>query len=416
LEAAGDDNPAAAQALSAVGQVLAEIDERLPRSLLRCAFAACIHPYRTRHWLEQDDPSLDEMHRTKVAGAIDAELYWLAGKRDEPEWPQFAPRPAHARHTITRSENRPEPEEPMTPAQRTDVQAAALWLGNASGIFDVAQRLWLRDMAKAYSNWTAVANGSNLGEHEQPDNLPMEWNRAYFKLLASCLPGLTLDQIDRIALAPIIGLPEEAFFDVTEVFLREVDAAYFNDKTLQPTDAMYIRTALARRLMQTRSWEWERRQRSKSMALPLGRATAVLFFNDYSLFAPAKCYLYPAAIPRLQLFLPVLQDLVEDGPFLFVAIVLLNLLEVAPAPAQLRLISAAGKAWWAANPGETAFWIDAGVGRRVCSLIQAILALGARPLLADQALRKDIDELMAGLIGLGVTEAHELEKALRSGE
>jgi hypothetical protein len=49
-------------------------------------------------------------------------------------------------------------------------------------------------------------------------------------------------------------------------------------------------------------------------------------------------------------------------------------------------------------------------------LIQAILALGARPLLADQALRKDIDELMAGLIGLGVTEAHELEKALRSGE
>jgi len=416
LEAAGADNPAAAQALSAVGQVLAELDERLPRSLLRCAFAVCVHPYKERHWLEEDDPSLDEVHRTKVRAAIDAELSWLAGNRDEPEWPRFAPRPAHARHTFTRSEDRPEQEEPFTPAQRTDIQAAALWLGNAASIFDVERRPWLRDVAKAYSEWTAVANGPSLGEHEQPDNVPIEWNKAYFKLLASCLPGLTLEQIVGIALAPIMGLPEEAFFDVTEVFLRDVDAVYFNDKTLQASDAVYIRTTLARRLTQTRGWEWERRQCSKSITLPLGRATAVLFFNDYSLVTPPKCYLYPAAIPRLQLFLPLLQELVEGGPFLFVAIVLLNLLEVAPAPAQLRLISAAGKAWWVANPGETAFWIDAGIGRRVCSFLQTILALDARPLRADQALLKDIDDLMAGLIGLGVTEAHELEKTLRSGE
>jgi hypothetical protein len=99
LEAAGDDNPAAAQGLSAAVQVLTQVDERLPRSLLRCAFAACVHPYNPRHWLEQDDPSREEIYRTKVAVAIDAELCWLTGKRDEPEWPQFAPRPAHARNT-----------------------------------------------------------------------------------------------------------------------------------------------------------------------------------------------------------------------------------------------------------------------------------------------------------------------------
>ena len=42
LDAAGDDNPAAAQGFVYVVAALAAIDERLPRAALRCAFPACV--------------------------------------------------------------------------------------------------------------------------------------------------------------------------------------------------------------------------------------------------------------------------------------------------------------------------------------------------------------------------------------
>jgi len=46
VEAAGDDHPAAAQGFYYVAGLLAAIDERLPRSVLSCAFSACGQPAR----------------------------------------------------------------------------------------------------------------------------------------------------------------------------------------------------------------------------------------------------------------------------------------------------------------------------------------------------------------------------------
>jgi hypothetical protein len=46
LEAAGDDNPAAARGFVYITAALALIDERLSRAVLRCAFAACLRPRR----------------------------------------------------------------------------------------------------------------------------------------------------------------------------------------------------------------------------------------------------------------------------------------------------------------------------------------------------------------------------------
>jgi phage tail protein X len=145
----------------------------------------------------------------------------------------------------------------------------------------------------------------------------------------------------------------------------------------------------------------------------LGPAIAVLLFNDYGLLQPAKCYLYAKGIDRLDPFLPVLKEVAESGPFLFVAIELLNLLEVAPRPEHLLLISAAGKSWLTSNPDDRVFWIDHGVGRRLCSVIEAVLAVDPKLFSTEQPLRKDIDSVLAGLVRLGVPEAHRLEEALR---
>lgn len=82
-------------------------------------------------------------------------------------------------------------------------------MGGASSLFDVVNRPWLRDIIHAYTTWTYTANGSELETNDDVEYPPREWNDVYFKLLAWCLPGLTSQQIDEMALAHITSLPDE---------------------------------------------------------------------------------------------------------------------------------------------------------------------------------------------------------------
>lgn len=412
LEAAGDDNPAAAQGFEYVAAVLASIDERLPRAVLRCAFAACLRPRRDWDVSDEDFAARVAARRKEVDSAIEAEVAWMTGEGGEPGWPTFEREPAYSRHRFGRRQEPVEEHEDTKPELYTDHQAAALWLGKASTIFEVVKRPWLRDLVKAYSAWTSVANGSELEEGDDADRTPHEWNYAYFNLLAHCLPELTTVQIDETALSPILGLPDEAFLDVMAIFLRSVDAVYFSALSLQEAQAVHVRTVLARRLMETRQWTWQSRDGSTSIITRLGPAIAVIFFNEYSTFVPAKCYLLEKGIDRLGSFLSDLGEVVQRGTFLFVALILLNLLEVSPRPEHLPLIVRAGKLWFAARPDDKEFWIEHAIGRRLSSVIEAIVALDPKAFAQDQTARTEIEGLLAGLIRLGVAEAHHLEKAL----
>lgn len=412
LEAAGSDNPAAAQGFAA--SLLATIDERLPRAILRCAFTACVEPARRWDTSEEEHEARREAHRRDVGKAIDAEIAWLEGKQAEPGWPAFEPSRTHSRHHTFRARRAAVDEEEARPEQYTDHQAAALWLGKAENIYDVAKRPWLRDVIKAYSAWTAIANGAELEADDDPDRTPHEWNYAFFNLLARCLPGLTLSQIDEFTLAPILQLPGEAFMDVMTIFLRSVDDVYFNGTSLGDAEAVHIRTTLARRLMTLRQWEWQRRELSDRITMHLGPAVAALVFNSYgSMGVPANCYLLPLGIDRLEPFLPLLRELAESGPFLFLTITLLNLLEVSPKPAHLELICAVVKSWFAAHPDSHEFWIGYAVGRRVCALLAAILPLAPGSFAPDQPARRDVDDFLGRLIRLGVSEAYRLEESIR---
>jgi hypothetical protein len=139
----------------------------------------------------------------------------------------------------------------------------------------------------------------------------------------------------------------------------------------------------------------------------------VVLFNDYWSFQPPKCYLNPKGIDHLDPFLPLLKEVAESAQFLLAVIALLNLLEVAPRAAHLPVIIAAGKGWLAAHPDNKEFWIDHGIGRRLCSLMEAILAFDPKPFGLDQSLRKDIDGLLSSLVRMGIAEAHRLEEGLR---
>jgi hypothetical protein len=89
---------------------------------------------------------------------------------------------------------------------------------------------------------------------------------------------------------------------------------------------------------------------------------------------PAKCYFLEKGIDGLGPFLPVRDEVVQKGTFLFVALMLLNLLQVSPKPAHLPLVVTAG-GWFAAHPVDKAFWVEHGVGRRLCSIIERIIEI-----------------------------------------
>ena len=144
----------------------------------------------------------------------------------------------------------------------------------------------------------------------------------------------------------------------------------------------------------------------------IGPTIATLFFNDHGYFQPTRCYLFNAAIDRLDPFLPALKALIEKGPSFFVALVGLNLFEVSPRPLHLPLIVEAALVWLRTYPDSVPFWIDSDFGRRVCSIID-IIRQGQPGLLAPTTpLRADVDQLLASLVRIGVAAAARLERSL----
>lgn len=226
------------------------------------------------------------------------------------------------------------------------------------------------------------------------------------------MPDLAFPKIEQLALTPISSLPDEPFFDVVTPFLQSVDTVYFNDRGLQEPVAVSIRSTLANRLMASNGWQRLRDSRSTAIEIHLGPAVAVFFFNDHNFVQPAKCYLLPKGIDRVEPFFPVLEKLVESGPSFFVAVVTLNFLEVAPRSEHLQLIVLAAKTWLKNLPKDGAFWVDHGIGQRVCVLIEKIRGEEPTLLDTDKAVRIDVDRLLAALITLGVPEAKRLEEAL----
>jgi len=79
---------------------------------------------------------------------------------------------------------------------------------------------------------------------------------------------------------------------------------------------------------------------------------------------------------------------------------------------QLDVLVGAGSGWIEAYPDFRQLWIDHGVGRRWCLLMEAIRARSPTSFSNSAPLRPAIDTLVASLIALGVPEATRLEDEL----
>jgi hypothetical protein len=359
------------------------------------------------------------LYAERTAKAVEDELAWLSASAPEPVWPDFEPdgsRPRRRRRRGIRiggPPQTPETNEASPPPETYfDEQAAALWLGALWSIVDVSARPWLRELVKAYADFSAKLNGLGLGPDEELSRSPGEWNRYYYDLLARTLVGLTEAEIDELAVARITALPDQSFFDITPQFLRAIDVIYFNDHLLE-AEAPGIRQRFIDRLVASSGWRRLVGSRSSSIELHLGPAVGVIFFNDYVL-RQTTTYLKPKAMDRVAPFLPALIDVLAHGPSYFVALITMNVLELSPGASLLPVLVAGGKAWVASYGDDTSLWVEHGIGRRLCAWIDQIREASPETLVADKPDRQAIDAILVVLVRLGVAEARVLEAALAS--
>ena len=416
LDVAVGGKPAAAHGLRAAATTVAEIDERLPRALLRCAFASCVWAKRDWNTPDAEIERLAQRHRKGMLEKVNAESEWLAGKRREPSWPEFPPLFAqssrvHRIPAIPAQSHQPATKDPGSD-KHADHQAAAVWLKAVCDLLNVARCPWLHEMARNYINWTAAANGAKLEADEEIENAPQEWNHAYLHLLAHCLPTLTLGELKVLAIEPICSLPDEPFFDIVAPFLRSIDEVYFNDCLIEERVATEIRSAFASRLVNSSRWRYIGGKLGASIEMHIGPAISSMFFGQSGFVQAPSCYLLPKSIERLDPFMAGLETLVRSGPCLFVAIVTMNLLEVSPKSNQLPFMLAAAMTWLESFPDYREFWVDYSIGRRVCAWVEKVWLEEPNLLDVSSAARLDVDRLLAALVSLGVAEARRLEESL----
>ena len=415
LEVAATGNHAAAHGFGAAAAALEAVDSRFPRAVLRCAFSACV--VEDRIWdapqVEVDAGKARSLERAEAAVA--AEIAWLRGAGAEPAWPTFPEEPARPRRRLRLPGTRvaapaPPNDAASSPTAHASHQAAALWLRQVRGLPNDSLRPWLTEVVKTYMPWTTLANGADRDDGDESDHPPSEWNDTFFAAVARCTAGLSSDEVTELAVRHIVALPDRNFYDVLVDFLRSVDAVYFEGGDIPTQVAVEIRRAFAERMLTTRGWQRLSRSKDLSIEMHIGPAIAVLFFNDHNFGQGSKCYLFEKGAERVGPFLPVLGKLVHEGPSPFVALVLLNLLEVAPRAEQLQVLVTAGSAWIEAYPDFRQLWLDHGVGRRWCLLMEAIRTRSPASFSHSAPLRSTIDSLVAALIALGVPEATRLEE------
>ena len=418
LDIAARASPAGAHGFADAAAALAAVDERIPKAIIRCGLAACVKPIRQWDVSEGETARRAALYAEKTTKAVEDEVAWLSTSASEPVWPDFQPdgsRPRRRRRPALRfggPPRFPEPDEAPPPETYIDEQAAALWIGALQSIADVSARPWLRVLVTAYADFSAKLNGQGLGPDEELSRRPAEWNGNYYTLLARTLVGLTEAEIDKLAVTRITALPDQSFFDITPQFLRAIDVIYFNDHLLG-AEAPVIRQRFIDRLVASSGWQRLVGRRSSSIEVHIGPAVGAIFFNDYVL-RQTRTYMTPKAMERVAPFLPAIIDLLARGPSYFVALVAMDLLEVSPNTILLPVLVAGGKAWVASYADDTSFWVEHGIGRRLCAWIDQIREASPEALAADKPERQAVGAILAVLVRLGVAEARVLETALAS--
>jgi len=412
LEIAGSDSRAAAPGFAASATAIAQVDERLLKAILRCALRARIRCHRGWELDEADYDAKKAKLRASVSAGIALELDWLAGRAPEPYWPEFP-----LLDPSTRRGARIGAASPPAPRARrvdrelfADWQGAAAWLDALASVSKVADRPWLRNLVEHYREWTSKANGSDLEADRDVERTPSEWNDAYFKLMAACLPGLTSSEVDNFALELIADISPKASLSAIANLLRNADVLFLDFDAIDPSVMVHIRESVLDLLCRHYGWDRFASNRSPSSETGMADTVSALLFHVYNHgFAPPKCYVVPELVEKTDPLLPVVAALATAAPTILVAAETMSFLETSPRVSQLPFAMEISKSWVASRPDDTGFWIDYGLGRKLCRWFDRMLEIAPQAFRPEGVYRTDIDVILAALVRVGVPEAMQLE-------
>ena len=407
-------------AFGAALQMITGTDIRLLKAGIRAAFAG----YRWRWHPHDEDEAVqkafEDEREAAVRAAVAAEIAWLDGG-DEPGWPSFPdekPILRTSRH-IRIPGGKEELDERLVgevaedgPSIHVESHAASRWLrllnepeGRAGG--------WADEIVAAYFGWTERINGGRLPSDVEVDRSPDKWNMQFYALFAKELLEAEPRRFDDL-IEQVTNLPDKSFGDVAETLLHAADVLYFNDPSRPADRPVSLRTRMAARTMEMRSWRYNYAPGDLSIDYDTGGVVAKLFLNTHDPFNGTRSYLVPAVADRLDPLLEPLRPLLPGGPTSFVALCTMNLLLVAPRARHLDFLLTAVEAWFESLPTDGALWVTMGIGRKVVEWFEAAMIQEPGLLGPTHPYRMRIDHALGRLVAVGIADAHDLENRIQT--
>jgi len=402
-------------------EALTDIDPRIAKSVIRAGLATARwrwQDYEEDEAVTQAFQGQDAAHRAAV---VDAEIAWLGGGA-EPLWPALPPALTVRRRlqlgaflsddgTADAAEDEGETEEDGIEF-RVDISAAAKWLGLAVEAGQPAIQ-WLPEIVSAYAHWTACANGLNLEPSAELERAPGKWNRVFYSLAAPVLLRGSQTMFDAV-LADIMDLPDKSFAEVVAILVFAADVWYFNNPDHRSDRVVELRDRCVRRTLTSGLWGRPLQPEAHSVDHDTGPLVATLLMNSHNALTKTESYLVPAVFDRIDPLLEPLRPLLQGGPTAFIALCVVNILEIQPRARHAEFLVAGVEAWMTRLPADRALWLDLGVGSRVVSLLRAAATDSPDLNGARHPLRHRIDVMLGRLVAVGVAEAHDLEREIQA--
>lgn len=386
-------------------------DQPFLRSILR-TFIMTANYVRDRH-----DGNADKRrtgHANAVKRSIEAELSWLDKVGPEPAWPAIAPWQIRAKRRMRIPGPGAEIERPRKTRQPPELYADETRLGMISShLVSLAvgeQPDWLTGLTQHLLKWAVEANGPDE-DNRDADGRPFTFNASFFDYLGILFAALPSDDAARM-IEPLMGLPGEAFVDVAATLVRGFDRAVNSTDATKPSDLFALRRLLGPRIQATDGYKRLEWQKSFSCEMHLGDAFCAMFYQGrrgFSLGPPPP----PRPPSSFAAVMPTLTALVVGAPTSgYIAVLFLELIELAPIVELSPLVLEAAAAWSTTYGDDTSFWGNNDIGARVCAWFTKAIAGGDLGLSNAQQAR--LRETLDVMVRAGVTSARPLEDLIET--
>ena len=347
-------------------------------------------------------------HADRARAACERELAWLDGTaRDEPPWPNFPTPVLRESKGISMTRAAPSPRPVALAELVLEPQVAALWLGLAGdtplphGAVGATSLTVL--LVRAYSAWTAAANGLGHDAAYVLARAPDAWNARFYGAAPHAAEALGPAAWDEFV-EQMTQLPDRSFYIVARIVVREADVAYFGRGTLALETALALRGRIIARLVSSAGWRREASRSTFAAERHLTGLLAPLFMNDQGVAGMPGTYLLAAGAARAGPFLPQLQQLFGAGPASHVAVFMMNVLEARADASDAPLLLDLAARTLERVGIDSALWVEHGLGEKIALRVTGYFAL--YPAVSELP---GLVNLLDALVSAGVNEAAALE-------